>query len=197
MSEWHQILTKAVNTEKAFLSNKKEYRLERIDSSFNMSIGSKTYSLGGTKENKDPFIKEYEQLAEKIKNEDKSIEDVLTEELKRISNQAYLAEDPLVLQSVFRMVKKAQDAVENPEFGQQFLNNLLLPASVKVQKRNFFLSSKPVEKVRIYQEKNELGSVSLSKFHLLPGKYKFEYKDKKKEERIIDHHKITFQLYKI
>lgn len=71
MSEWHEILTKAVDREIAFLINHNDCRIKLSQPAFVMNVKSRSYNVyGKSYEEGDPFITLYRETAEKLSKND-------------------------------------------------------------------------------------------------------------------------------
>ena len=198
MSDWHSILTKVVNREKAFLMNNREFRVEFSDPSYVMNVQNNSYNVyGATHTEEDPFVTLYKETAEKLSDREfDDLEGFVENRISYVANQALLANDVVVLQSLFRIIDRCQEIKDSRDLGSNFLNIFFNPATVhtfeeKTRKETklLFLEkefkySEEIENVEIEDEHHSYGTSESSIFQILPGTYTLKASTERGEQKV-------------
>lgn len=179
----HEFLTRVLNREKAALGNTKEWELRR-STSYNMSIGSKTYNVSNSTQYSDPGMALIDGLRDKWKSFD-TVEKFVEDGLRPAAVKMGFAGDSEGQAAIIRVLKDLRKHQDDNTLGEELLQDILLKTHVEFQKTVIpYIYSKRCDSVEVWYRGEKLGIVESSHAYLVGGEYSFKLEGASQSKRI-------------
>lgn len=179
----HEFLTRVLNREKAALGNTKDWELRR-STSYNMSIGSKTYNVSNSTKYSDPGMALIDGLRDKWKSFD-TVEEFVEDGLRPAAVKLGFAGDPEGQAAIIRILKDLRKHQDDNTLGKELLQDLLLKTHVEFQKTVIpYIYTKKCSNVEVWYQGEKLGLVESSHAYLVGGEYSFELEEASESKSI-------------